>query len=108
MVRVTSFGNADSLASGEVMIPLVVLKNETNNVVSYTGFIPGFVMKNVTEATPEECFSKLKNYLNQKLKTMLEENQTFPFFPTRAEIMSDFKNVHKIEFIKIKSSARKN
>lgn len=108
MANITSFGRADSLASGEVMIPLVVLKNPNGTNAAFSGFIPGFVMKNIVEASPEECLSKLKSYLTQKLKIMLENNEPFPFFPTRAEIMREFDGVHSIDFIKITSNARKS
>ena len=104
MVKITSFGKADSLASGEVMIPLVVLKNPNSTNSAYAGFIPGFVMKNIVESTPEECFAKLKSYLAQKIKTIKENGDTFPFFPNRQEIIKDFENVYKIEFIKIVSN----
>lgn len=101
MAKITSFGKADAIYSGEVMIPLVVLQKSEN---SFAGFIPGFVMKNIVESTAEECIAKLKTYLTQKLKTIKENGDTFPFFPNRQEIMKDFENVYKIEFIKVVSS----
>lgn len=103
MTKITSFGKADSLATGEIMIPLVILKKTQD---TYSGFIPGFVMKNIVENTPEECFAKLKVYLNQKLKSIKENGDTFPFFPNRKEILKDFENVYKIEFIKIVSNKK--
>ena len=94
MANITSFGKADSLASGEVLIPLVVLKKSEN---SFAGFIPGFVMKSIVENSPEECLANLKTYLTQKLKIMKENGEPFPFFPNRNEIMKDIeKNKHLI------------
>lgn len=101
MAKITAFGKADSLSAGEVMIPLVVLKKSED---SYSGFIPGFVMKNVVEDTSEKCFARLKNYLIEKLKMIKQNGDTMPFFPKREEIMKDFENVFKIEFIKVTKS----
>lgn len=101
MANITSYGRADSLVAGEVLVPLVVLKKSEN---SYAGFIPGFIMKNIMENTAEECFAKLKIYLTQKLRILKETGEPMPFFPDRKEIMNDFENVHQIQFIKIVSS----
>ena len=103
MAKITSFGKADSISSGDILIPLVILKKAED---TYSGFIPGFVMKNIVENTPEECFAKLKAYLTQKLKAIKENGDTFPFFPDRKEIMKDFENVYKVEFIKIVSNKK--
>ncbi|MBQ7884667.1 MAG: hypothetical protein IJ318_01045 [Clostridia bacterium] len=107
MTKVSQFGKPDSLALGEVLIPLVVLK-QNQNVESYAGFIPGFVMKNIVEESAPSCLEKLKKYLMQKLDIMTKQNQEFPFFPTRAEIMADFQNVYSIDFVKVKSAKRSN
>lgn len=108
MAQITTFGKADSLASGEVMIPLVILKRDYDDKSSYAGFIPGFVMKNIVEDSKEECIAKLKAYLSQRLKAMMQNGEEFPFFPTKAEIMKDFENVYSVDFIKITSNLRKN
>jgi len=39
---------------------------------------------------------------------MKELGEPFPFFPTRAEIMSEYDNVKCIEFVKVKSEQRKD
>lgn len=105
-MRETSFGKVDALAqNGELHIPLVILKNESqNSTFPYLGFIPGFLMKNINGTTIEECKTKLKEYLIQKLKIMKQNNEPFPFFPTKEEIMKEYSNVEVVEFIKITTS----
>lgn len=102
----TTLFQADALEHyGELHIPLVILKNESpNSTFPYLGFIPGFLMKNINGTTIDECKSKLKEYLIQKLKIMKQNNEPFPFFPTREEIMKDFSGVELIEFVKITKS----
>lgn len=108
MAQITTFGKADSLSAGEIMIPLVIIKRDYDDKSSFAGFIPGFVMKNIVENSKEECLAKLKNYLSQRLKAMMKNGEEFPFFPTKDEIMKDFENVYSVDFIKITSNLRKN
>lgn len=105
----TTHGKVDALAvNGELLIPIVILKNDNKSSEHpFLGFIPGFLMKNVNGKTLEECKEKLLNYLKQKLQRMMQEDEPFPFFPTREEILKDFDNVELIEFIKVKSEKRK-
>ena len=109
-MRNTSYGRIDALAqTGEVSIPLVIIRNTTENVsIPYIGFIPGFLMKNVNGHTVDECKTKLKEYLVKKLKMMKQNDEPFPFFPTKEEIMKDYDNVEIVEFIKVTSKDRKN
>ncbi|MBE7074645.1 MAG: hypothetical protein E7376_01525 [Clostridiales bacterium] len=105
----TAHGIVDALAiSGEVLIPLVILKSNQENSQNFLGFIPGFTMKTIVESSEDICKEKLKKYLVSKLKTMKELGEPFPFFPTRAEIMSEYDNVKCIEFVKVKSEQRKD
>lgn len=107
-MQTSPYGKIDALAqTGKLSIPLVVLKNTTQNS-SYIGFIPGFLMKNISAQTPKQCIEKLKEYLNTKLKTMIKQNEPFPFFPTEEEIKKDWENVEKIEFVCVKSDKRKS
>ena len=55
-----------------------------------------------------ECKTKLKEYLVKKLKIMKQNDEPFPFFPTKEEIMKDYDNVEIVEFIKVTSKDRKN
>lgn len=108
-MRQTSSGQTDALAiSGELFVPLVILKNENKNITHYIGFIPGILMKNISADTLEDCKAKLKNYLVLKLKDMVKNNEPFPFFPTKEEIYKDYDNIEHLEFVKIKSENRKN
>ena len=108
MIKTTN-GKVDALAiSGELCIPLVILKNDNKaSELPFLGFIPGFLMKNVNGKTLEDCKEKLLNYLKQKLQRMMQEDEPFPFFPTKEEILKDFDNVELVEFIKVKSEKRK-
>ncbi len=109
-MRETSYGKIDALAeTGELSVPLVVLKNDIKNSSSrFIGFIPGFLMKNIISNEKEECMLKLKTFLKKKLKVMMKNNEPFPFFPSKQEILKEYDNVELIEFIKIKSESRKN
>ncbi len=109
-MRTTSYGKVDALAqTGEVSIPLVVIKNSMESAkIPYIGFIPGFLMKNINGYTIDECKTKLKEYLINKLKIMKLNEEPFPFFPTKEEILKDYDNVELVEFIKITSNDRKN
>ena len=64
MTNKTPAGMVDALsATGEVLIPLVLLKSKQENSQNFIGFIPGFVMKNCVESSEELCKEKLKQYL---------------------------------------------
>ncbi len=108
-MRQTTGGQIDALAiSGELSVPLVILKNENKNVTHYIGFIPGILMKNISAETLEDCKTKLKNFLVSKLKDMVKANEPFPFFPDKEEINKEYDNIELLEFVKIKSQNRKN
>lgn len=109
-MRTTSYGRVDALAqTGELSIPLVIIKNSIENVtIPYIGFIPGLLMKNINGYTVDECKAKLKEYLIKKLKIMKANEEPFPFFPTKEEILKEYDNVELVEFVKITSSDRKN
>ena len=107
-MQTSPYGKIDALAqTGKLSIPLVVLKNTAQNSNSYIGFIPGFLMKNISANTSEQCIKNLKEYLTTKLKTMIKQNEPFPFFPTEEEIRKDWDNVEIIEFVCVKSDKRK-
>ena len=67
-------------------------------------------MKNIEMYTSDTCpnCTKLKEYLINKLKIMKLNEEPFPFFPTKEEILKDYDNVELVEFIKITSNDRKN
>lgn len=107
MLNVHNSGTVDALKElGSLSVPMVIIKED--NISTYKGFIPGFVMKNVINETLDGCKADLKKYLKQKLVTMAKNNLPFPFFPTKEEILKDFDNVVSVEFIKISSSSRKS
>lgn len=98
---------ADSLSLyGEIKAPLVIRKEEINNEVRFLGFIPGLTQVDIIENTQQECESKLKETALKLIKKLAKENAPFPFFPTRNEIMEDFRDVISIKFITIKSNKR--
>ena len=109
-MRETSYFKTDALAeTGELLIPLVFIKNicKTGNT-NYIGFIPGFLMKNISAETLQECKSSLKDFLMNKLKQLKKSGEPFPFFPNKEQILKSYENVDSVEFIKIKSNSRKN
>lgn len=105
----TTIQGVDALAqSGELSIPLVISKKEgKENKVSYIGFIPGFLMKNIIADNVNDCKTELKNFLMNKLKQLMKNNEPFPFFPTKVEILKNYDNIESIDFIKVKSNNRK-
>ena len=107
-MRETSLFKADAMnENGEINIPLVILKSEReNSLLPYVGFIPGFFMKNINSATIEDCKFKLKEYLVQKIKILIKNDEPFPFFPTKEEIIKEYENIASIDYIKIKSGKK--
>ena len=73
---------ATSVVDGKVSIPLVF----TLEGSQYHGFVPGIVMKDIVEQTIEECQIKLISFI----KSMIDNKQPFPFFPTNDEIKKDY------------------
>jgi len=109
MVRITSFGNADSLAkTGEIVVPLVILTKEKLGKTFYVGFVPALTKKDIIFEELELCKKELKKVANDIIKQYAKKNLPFPFFPTKDEIVADFKNVKEITFLKIKSQKRIN
>lgn len=93
--------------TGELMVPLLILKTGNKDIVSYAGLVPGLLMKNVISPTPEKCLEDLKQYIKIRFKTMLDKEEPFPFFPSKEEIEKDYDNIISLTFIKIKSNKRK-
>lgn len=91
---ITKNGNTDDVLS----IPLVIMQNQG----VYQGFVPGFVMKDIIDEDLEECKKKLVEHTKKVVKTKVNNNQVFPFFPTNEEIKKDFKNVVLIKRVNIK------
>ena len=109
MIHKQPAGMPDSMAiSGEVLIPIVLLKSSYKDSKNFIGFIPGFLMKNIVNEDEQLCKQKVKEYLINKLKLMKENNEVFPFFPTKEEIMKEYDNVYSVDFVKVKSDERKN
>lgn len=99
-MRISSNGEIDALEVEKVLYaPLCVAKD--TNTKMYLGFIPGFLMKNIEAPTIEDCKKDLKAYLQNKLKTMVKNNEPFPFFPSKKEILEDYKNIVDIEIVKL-------
>ncbi len=103
MVKITSFNKADSLAIyKKINMPLVIIKG--NNC--FNGFIPGITKNDIVCETLEECKIQLKQHATQIVELMAKNNVEFPFFPTKEEILQDFKNVVYIKFITVTSNNR--
>jgi len=98
-MTITSHGRIDALKqSGKLFVPLTIIKQST---CEYIGFIPGILMSNITAKTEQECLTILKNFMHQKLKAMMQNKEPFPFFPDKKEIYEDYKNVCRVELVKI-------
>lgn len=93
----------EQVAFEEIRVPLVYIKKDDEFGERYLGFIPGFVMKNITASNLEECRHALMEYLKQRLKAIISNGAELPCFPTtEEEIRNDFENVFSVEFIKVK------
>lgn len=109
MVRVSSNFKADSLSvTGEIHIPLVIIKKSKLLETFYHGFIPGLTAKDVICKTIKECEQSLNTLAKELIEKYAKEKQEFPFFPTEKEIRENFDNVTKINFIKLTSQKRAN
>lgn len=107
MARVTNYGSADALKqSGELNVPLVVIKEILDGKVEYRGFIPGIKFNFFTAKTKTECESGLKLLASGYIKEYAKNNKDFPFFPNKKDIYEEYSNVVSVSFIKIKSSKR--
>ena len=103
MVRISSFGKIDTLSlTGEISMPLIILKQPTERSFKYVGFIPAITASDLTDNNLEGCKKKLKQEANKILKNMAKNNTEFPFFPNKEEILQTYKNVEEIYFLKIK------
>lgn len=108
MARISSYGKQDALAiSGEVSMPLVILKKINLKGVKYLGFIPGLTNKDVVCDSAQQCKDELKNIASQIVKEMAKNGTEFPFFPSKEDILKDYPNTAEIAFIRIKSQKRK-
>ena len=108
MARISNFGRVDALESGEIAMPLVILKKESCSRTKYVGFIPGMTSKDIISEDVDTCKKFLKTEAKNIIKQMAKNNLAFPFFPAREEIVKDYPNVMEISFIKIKSEKRQN
>jgi len=105
-MRDYGFGKADSLSiSGEINMPLVIIKNSNN---TFNGFIPGLTKNDIVSDSLDLCKINLKEQALNIIKDYKKNNTPFPFFPTKEELLKDFENVCYISFIKIKSTKRFN
>lgn len=109
MVQITTYGKIDSLAiSEQISMPLVILKQNTEKGQRFIGFIPAITSRDIISNTLDECKNTLKQEAMKIIGIMAKDNVEFPFFPTKNEILENYKNVIEISFIKIKSKKRKN
>ena len=77
---------ATSVVDGKVSIPLVF----TLEGSEYHGFVPGIVMKDIVSSNLEECQNLLVAFIKKTVKSMIDNKQPFPFFPTNEEIKKDY------------------
>ena len=108
MARITSFGQIDSLSvNATVLVPLVILKEQKNNVTKFRGFIPALTKKDIVSNTLESCKQQIKQTANLIINNMAKNNLPFPFFPTKQQLKTDYPNLCEIIYIKISSQKRK-
>ena len=59
-------------------------------------------MKDIVEQTIEECQIKLISFIKTKVKSMIDNKQPFPFFPTNDEIKKDYAKTVLIKRFSVK------
>lgn len=102
-MRATSFGKIDTLKEyGELKVPMVIISETKNGVTSYIGFVPGIELNKITSLSIDICKKTLLKETEEKVKNMIKNEIPFPFFPTKEEILEDYKNVCYIKFVNIK------
>ena len=107
MARTTCFGKTDSLSiNEEIKMPLVVIKDNTQQ--QYLGFIPGINHEDIKSNSLTQCKQNLNEFAKKIIQDYAKNNNPFPFFISKEQIIEDFQNIEHISFIKIKSSKRKN
>ena len=105
MPRITCAGKTNTLKeNNELKMPLVVIYKKENGTTEYHGFIPGMTTKNYISKTKEDCKSGLNKLAKELVTQYVKTKTSFPFFPTKEEILNDFENVVDVTFIKIVSS----
>lgn len=82
-------------------LPLVIIRDEDILKDVYLGFVPGINMHYVIDKSIQTCKIKLKKFISEKIKNMLKNNEKFPIFPSKEEILQDFSNVIDIEMISL-------
>ena len=82
-------------------VPMVIRHREIDDIMVYTGFVPGFAEDDVISIDFEQCKKLLKERTRQNLERYIDEKLKFPFFPTEKEIREDFKDVVYIKFLEI-------
>lgn len=85
----------------ELVVPMVIRKRKINNQIVFTGFVPGFVGKDVIDEDLESCKKKLSEKTKTKLIDMINQNSPFPFFPTKEELLEDFDDIVSITFASV-------
>ncbi len=83
---------ASSVSNGMINIPLVFTKEKG----SIHGFVPGFSIKDVIATNLQDCKKLLNLYVKEEVLKRIENQDSFPFFPSDDEIYNDFDNVIKI------------
>ena len=83
-----------------VSVPLCIKKQKENDGVTYIGFIPGIIMRDVTSTSLDDCKEKLLETAKDKLREKASLSGRMPYFPTNDEILQDFDNICLIKRIK--------
>lgn len=102
MRNTTEFKIDAMLLSKEVKLPLVVREKVIDGRISYVGFVPGLLMMDIVGYDLETVKKDLETVAKKIVVNMLENNEPFPFFPTKEEILKDFENVVYLKLVKLK------
>ena len=83
-----------------ISVPLVFTRHKDGDTITYKGFVPGIIMRDIVSSDLEDCKAKLMEKAQDKLTVKVQLKSQMPFFPTNEEIKVDFDNVCLIKRIK--------
>lgn len=90
----------------KLIVPMVIRHRKIADKMVYTGFVPGFEGKDVIGENMEECKTRLFERTKKVLIEMLKNDKPFPFFPTKEELMEDYKDIVNITFTSVPNTKK--
>lgn len=90
----------------KLIVPMVIRYRKIDERMLYTGFVPGFQTPDVVDENLEACKTKLFDKTRAIIIDMIQKNKPFPFFPTKEELLEDYKDIVNITFANIPNNKK--